>query len=68
MTNEKKDDDPDPVIKDLGTINLDNVHNGAQAKLKNADCRTPGDGVTNEDALAIQKYKLELINSLPEMN
>lgn len=49
-------------------MNLDNAHNGAQAKLKNADCRTPGDGVTNEDALAIQKYKLELINSLPEMN
>lgn len=32
----------------------------------NADCCNPGDGVTNLDALAIQKYKLELIKSLPE--
>ena len=32
----------------------------------NADCSNPGDGVTNADALAIQKYKLSLIKSLPE--
>ena len=32
----------------------------------NADCSTPGDGVTNKDALAIQKYKLQLIKTLPE--
>lgn len=31
----------------------------------NADCCNPGDGVTNEDALAIQKLRLELIDSLP---
>ena len=31
----------------------------------NADCCKPGDGVTNEDALAIQKLRLELIDSLP---
>ena len=33
---------------------------------KNADCYNVGDGVTNADALAIQKYKLSLINELPE--
>ncbi len=32
----------------------------------NADCYNVGDGVTNADALAIQKYKLSLITSLPE--
>ena len=31
----------------------------------NADCCNTGDGVTNEDALAIQKLRLELIDSLP---
>lgn len=31
----------------------------------NADCCNTGDGVTNQDALAIQKYKLELISELP---
>ena len=34
--------------------------------LANADCCNTGDGVTNLDALAIQKYKLNLIDSLPE--
>ena len=33
---------------------------------KNADCSNTGDGVTNADALAIQKYKLSLISELPE--
>ncbi len=33
---------------------------------KNADCYNVGDGVTNADALAIQKYKLSLITELPE--
>ena len=32
----------------------------------NADCCNVGDGVTNLDALAIQKYKLNLIKQLPE--
>lgn len=32
----------------------------------NADCYNVGDGVTNADALAIQKYKLSLITELPE--
>ena len=32
----------------------------------NADCYNVGDGITNADALAIQKYKLSLITSLPE--
>ena len=33
--------------------------------MQNADCCNPGDGVTNEDALAIQMLKLEMIDSLP---
>ncbi len=32
---------------------------------KNADCCNPGDGVTNKDALAIQKLLLELVQTLP---
>ena len=32
----------------------------------NADCTGNGDGVTNADALSIQKYLLSLIKSLPE--
>ncbi len=32
----------------------------------NADCAGSGDGVTNLDALAIQKFKLGLIEALPE--
>ena len=32
----------------------------------NADCAGNGDGITNADALAIQKYMLKLIPSLPE--
>lgn len=34
----------------------------------NADCSGGNDGVTNGDALAIQKYCLSLITSLPEEN
>ena len=33
---------------------------------KNADCSDVGDGVTNKDALAIQKYLLGLVEKLPE--
>ncbi|MBQ1518881.1 MAG: glycoside hydrolase family 9 protein [Ruminococcus sp.] len=32
----------------------------------NADCCNVGDGITNKDALAIQKFLLKLIDSLPE--
>ena len=32
----------------------------------NADCSNVGDGVTNKDALAIQKYLLGLLDKLPE--
>ena len=35
--------------------------------LKNADCCNPGDGVTNSDALSVQKYKLGIIKKLPEV-
>ncbi|MCR5110075.1 MAG: beta-mannosidase [Ruminococcus sp.] len=34
---------------------------------KNADCESTGNGITNKDALAIQKYMLKLIDKLPEM-
>ena len=33
---------------------------------KNADCCNVGDGITNKDALAIQKKLLDLISALPE--
>jgi len=33
----------------------------------NADCAGSGDGVTNTDALAIQKFMLQLIDKLPEL-
>lgn len=33
---------------------------------RNSDCSGNGDGVTNRDALAIQKYLLGLLESLPE--
>ena len=32
----------------------------------NADCSNVGDGVTNKDALAIQKFMLKIIDKLPE--
>lgn len=32
----------------------------------NADCSNVGDGVTNKDALAVQKYMLQIIDKLPE--
>ncbi len=34
--------------------------------LANADCTGGGDGVTNADALAVQKYMLRIISALPE--
>ena len=34
--------------------------------LANADCTGGGDGVTNADALAVQKYMLKIISALPE--
>ncbi|OPZ21480.1 MAG: Cellulose 1,4-beta-cellobiosidase (reducing end) CelS precursor [Firmicutes bacterium ADurb.BinA205] len=37
----------------------------AQGKI-NGDVSNNGDGITNADALSIQKYKLELITKLPE--
>lgn len=35
--------------------------------LLNADCCNPGSGVTNEDALAIQKYLAKMITEFPEI-
>ncbi len=39
-----------------------------EAGAKNGDCYMTGDGLTNNDALSIQKFKLDLIPSLPETN
>lgn len=39
-----------------------------EAGAKNGDCYMTGDGLTNNDALSIQKFKLNLIPSLPETN
>ena len=43
----------------------DALHITAQGRL-NADVAENGNGVTNKDALAIQKYCLQIINELPE--
>ena len=48
-----------------GINGSDNLHISAQG-WANADCCNTGDGVTNNDALAIQKFLLNLISSLPE--
>ncbi len=48
-----------------GIDGSDNSHITAQGQ-KNADVSGNNDGVTNKDALAIQKYKLNLITELPE--
>lgn len=40
-------------------------HHITDKGLKNADCCNVGDGVTNNDALAIQQYLLKLIDKLP---
>lgn len=50
------------------TYGLNGSHESAITSqgLKNADCYNTGDGITNNDALAIQKFKLEIINALPE--
>lgn len=48
-----------------GINGTDETHITEQG-LKNGDVSGNGDGITNNDALAIQKYKLNLIDSLPE--
>ena len=48
-----------------GINGTDETHITMQG-LKNGDVSGNGDGITNNDALAIQKYKLNLIDSLPE--
>ena len=47
-----------------GISGTDALHMTEQGKL-NADCESNGNGVTNKDALAIQKYMLSLVTSLP---
>ncbi len=49
----------------FGRVGSDSSHITAQG-WKNADCSGSSDGVTLNDALAIQKYLLELIEKLPE--
>ena len=47
-----------------GENGSDKGHMTAQGKI-NADVAGKGDGVTNLDALAIQRYQLKLIDELP---
>ena len=46
-------------------INGDNEKHITDTGLKNADCYNVGDGVTNNDAVEIQKFCLHLIDKLP---
>ena len=48
----------------FGTNGSDKTHITVQGTI-NGDCCNPGDGITLHDALAIQKYQLRLIDSLP---
>lgn len=48
-----------------GVNGSDDTHITEQGR-KNADCSGNNDGMTNSDALAIQKYQLKFIDSLPE--
>ncbi len=56
----------DAVLIMQSIANPDNYKIEGQAAL-NADCYRTGDGITSSDALAIQKYRIKLIKSLPEM-
>ena len=49
----------------FGLEGTDKNHMTEQGK-KNSDVSGSGDGVTSKDALAIQKYTLKIISSLPE--
>lgn len=49
----------------FGITGTDELHITEDGWL-NADCNNPGDGVSGKDALAIQKFMLQLIESLPE--
>ncbi|WP_303836983.1 glycoside hydrolase family 44 protein [Ruminococcus flavefaciens] len=46
-------------------VNGTDTHHITEKGLKNADCCNVGDGVTNNDALAIQQYLLKLVDKLP---
>ena len=46
-------------------VNGTDEHHITEKGLKNADCCNVGDGVTNNDALAIQQYLLKLVDKLP---
>ena len=46
-------------------VNGSDEHHITDKGLKNADCCNIGDGVTNNDALAIQRYLLKLVDKLP---
>ena len=47
-------------------INGSDAMHITEAGMKNSDVTGSGDGVTNSDALAVQKYLLKLIEKLPE--
>ena len=48
-----------------GVSGKDEHHITKQGQI-NGDCSNVGDGVTNTDALAVQKFALEIIKELPE--
>lgn len=48
-----------------GVNGTDPNHITAQGEI-NADCYNNGDGITSKDALTVQKYLVNLINSLPD--
>ena len=48
------------------TGTLERMYKFTEQGSANADCSGKNDGVTNGDALAIQKFMLRLIDKLPE--
>ena len=54
------------VNPDKFGINGSETTHITRAGMDNADVEQSGNGITNNDALSIQKYKLNLIRQLPE--
>ena len=50
----------------MQSVSSPDVFNLSEQGMRNADVFNRGDGVTNKDALSIQKYRLGLLNTLPE--
>ncbi len=65
-TNCDNDVDISDAVLIMQSLSNPSKYNLTDLAKVNADCCNVGDGVTNADALAIQKYKLSLITELPE--